>query len=96
MSEAGYPPIGQPVSKQRLYSCKLVSNRIYINSDPAMPYQLLHEWRVNELADEILRACAEYDITANWEQAKFLAVKIAKQLLKDKRQIDGGFELGWD
>lgn len=81
-----------------LQSVQIINRIVYINSDPGMNYilPLDNGWRVNELADEILRACVEYDVSANRENAKFLALKLVNEILKDKRHFDGGFVLGWD
>src|ERR1700752_676154 len=82
----------------RLLSVRIINRILYINNDPAMNYMLPLDngWRANDLADEIMRACVEYDVTTNWESARFLALRLVKEILKDKRQFNGGFKLGWD
>ena len=76
-------PQAQP-QKPKLWSVKVVSNKGYLNTDPAMPFLLpFGQWKVNELADQILRACADYDILATWDQAKFLALAISKAVIKE-------------
>ena len=86
------------IIEQPLRSVRIIGRILYVNNDPGMNYQLPlgHCWRVNDMADEIMRACVEYDIGANYESARFLAARLAKEILKDKRQLNGGFELGWD
>lgn len=82
----------------RLSSVRIINRILYINNDPGMNYLLPLDngWRVNDLADEIMRACVEYDVIASYESARYLALRLVKEILKDKRQFDGGFELGWD
>ena len=95
---AARPCNAGPVDLTPLRSVRIIGRILYINNDPGMNYLLpLGQcWRVNDMADEIMRACFEYDVKANYESARFLAVRLAKEILKDKRQINGGFELGWD
>lgn len=85
-------------TREHLKRVRIINRILYVNGDPAMNYKLPLDngWRVNDLADEIMRACVEYDVIANWESARFLALRLVKEILKDKRQINGGFELGWD
>lgn len=79
-----------------LASVRLIGRTLYVNNDPGMPYLLpfSNGRRVNELAEEIVRAGATYDINITWKDAKILAVIIARQIVKDT--IKGGFDLGWD
>ena len=83
----------------RLSSVKIINRVLYLNNDPAMNYMLPADngWRVNELADEILRACAQYGVITKFESARFLASRLVKQILKEQRQTKGGlFDLGWN
>jgi len=79
-----------------LAGVRLIGRTLYVNNDPGMPYllPLSNGWKVNELAQEIIRAGVEYDVTISWKNAKTLAIDIAKQIVSDT--LKGGFELGWD
>lgn len=84
-------------SKPRLSSVKIVGRIGYLNSDPALPFMLPYgAWKVNEFADQIVRACVDYDIIATWDAAKFCALSIAKQIVKDTLKGEGEKLLGWD
>jgi len=86
------------IFKPRLMSVKIVNRIIYLNGEPTLNYilPLSNDWRINDLTCELIRACAIYDIIVAWHDAKFLASKLLKEVLRDKRQSSGGFELGWD
>ena len=82
-----------------LSSVRIINRVLYLNNDPVMNYMLPSDngWRVNELADEIMRACAAYGVIAKYESAHFLASRLVRQILKEQRQVRGGiFELGWN
>lgn len=81
----------QTMRPVRLHSVKVVGRIGYVNSDPAMPFMFpVGAWRVNELAEHIARACVEYDIEVKWDNAKTLALSIAKKILRDT--LEGGFD----
>jgi hypothetical protein len=81
---------------ETLTSVRLMGRKLYVNNNPCMPYllPLSNGWTVNELAENILRACAEYNVDMNWDGAVFLARSIAKEAINDT--LKGGYELGWD
>lgn len=79
-------------SQTPLRSVKIVGRIGYLNSDPAMPFMLpFGAWRVNDLRDKIMLACIDYDIAATWNNAKVLALKLAKEIIRDT--IKGGFDV---
>lgn len=61
---------------------------IWINGDPYLNYllPLSNCWTLNDLVNEIMRACVEYDIYATWDAARSLALYIMKQVCKDTLQ----------
>jgi hypothetical protein len=84
--------------KQPLMTVRIIGRVLFLNGDPGLNYllPLSNGWEINDLAREILRAAAGYDLMIAWHSAKFLASKLLKQIMKDERQFNGGFELGWD
>lgn len=81
----------------QLKSLKYRNRMIWINGDPYLNHLLPLDngWRVNDLADEIMRACVDYDVNAEWDAARSLALSIMKQVCKDTIQ-NGVPSLGWD
>jgi hypothetical protein len=81
---------------ESIASVRLIGRTLYINNDPGMPHllPLTNVRTLQELAEEIMMACVEYDMPATWEAAKHLAVLLVKQI--EKETLEGGFELGWD
>lgn len=85
------------VRQAQLRSVKLVNRILYLNSDPTLNYLLpvSNGWTVDELASEIWRACAQYGIITDWNDSKFLALQLHKDVVKETVQLKGGFDLGW-
>lgn len=68
-----------------LHSVKMKNRVLFLDGDPFLNYQipLYNEWSLNDLASEILRACAVYDRTLNWDGAKFLALGLVADTMED-------------
>lgn len=94
----------------RLSSIRIINRILYVNNDPGMNYLLPLDngWKLNELADHIMRACVEYDVKANYESARYLALRLTKEMVKNappKRESiadaiaaakDEGYYLDWN
>ena len=68
----------------RLQSVTKIGRRIFLNDRPKYEWllPLTNEFKVWELRDEILRACAFYDVSASTNEARILAVSIARQIIE--------------
>lgn len=75
----------------RLLSVKIINRTLFVNGDPVLNYLLPldNAWRVNDLADEIMRACAIYDVIAKYENARYLASVITKHIIREQQQGKG-------
>lgn len=74
-------------------SVKMRNRVIWLDGDPFQNYilPLTNAYSINDLAKEILRACAEYNRSLSWEGAQYLA----KVLLKNADR-NGDARLEWD
>ena len=84
------------LTTEKLVKVVVINRVLYINGDPRKNRMLplRNAWTVNDLAREILAACADYDVSLDRNGAVFLAGSIARQTINDTTK--GGNELGWD